>query len=170
MACCETLSGIAFDCLRGRAGIKRAFIACYDNVTATFSNDMVATITGAFSEYQFRKQTGSVTTTITVDDINGSIFYDSAIVLQFSKQETSKRIEIAAIALGDLVVVVEDNNGKYWYFGKDFPVNLSDGTAETGTAFTDFNGYNITLSDQSMELPYELSAAAIASITGSGGN
>lgn len=173
MGCCRKLSGIIRDCDSNIGGITRAFIACFDSVQKpTVTADQISAIVGAtgenpeWHEYEFRKETGSVTTTITRDDANGSLYYESAIVLQFTKQETSKRLEINAIAVGDIAVIIEDNNGKFWYFGFDYPVTLGDGTAETGTAFADLNGYNITLNDLSKELPYELSAAAIAQLTG----
>lgn len=168
--CCVTLSGLIRNCENNIGGIKRAWGACYDEVTApTVADEMITTIpeTAPWKLYEFRKETGSVTTTITRDNANGSLYYSSDIVFQFAKQETVKRIEINAIAQGDTVWIVEDNNGKYWYFGFDFPVNLSDGTAETGTAFADFNGYNITLNDVQKQLPYEIAASAMSGILGS---
>lgn len=168
MACCENLNGILLGCQKSIGGIRRAFIICSDEVTPTISTDVVSGFTleeGAeFKLYEFRKQTGSVTTTITADDANGTVYFESAIVLQFSKQEASKRIEIQNLSASDVVVIIEDNNGNYWYFGYTYPVTLSDGTAETGTAFTDFNGYNITLTDVSRVMPYSLSEAAVTQL------
>lgn len=173
MGCCRTLSGFMLDCTSNIGGIKRIWINCFDNVdTPTLQNDKISSITiptdpeDGWKEYEFRKQTGSVTTTITRDDAIGYLYYESAITLQFTKQETPKRIEIGALAINKLSVIVEDNNGLYWYFGFDYGVTLSDGTAETGTAFSDLNGYNITLNDISKELPYELAESAINQLLG----
>lgn len=167
MGCCVTLQGIIRDCDSNIGGIKRAWGACFDEAgTPIVVDDMISAIpnAGAWHSYEFRKETGSVTTTITTDTNSGTLYYESAIVFQFAKQETVKRIEINALSQSDTAWIVEDNNGKFWYFGYDFGVVLSDGTAETGTARADFNGYNITLTDTSKELPYEIQPDAMQDI------
>jgi hypothetical protein len=78
--------------------------------------------------------------------------------------ETVKRVEITALALGDLAVIVKDANGKYWYLGKDEPVNASAGDGQTGTARSDANRYTITLQDNSLQMPYEVSSSVIDGI------
>lgn len=97
---------------------------------------------------------------------NGTSYYEQTITLVFSKQETEKRIELNALAFSDLVIIVEDNNGMYWYFGYDNPVTLSANEAETGTAFGDFNGYTVTLLGTDWQLAYEVTEEAMASIIG----
>lgn len=171
MACCTGLGGIERGCDKGIGGIRTAWIACWSEVNSvTVSGDEITAIAPAtptvWHEYQFRKQTGSVTTTPTVSDENGTVFYESAIVLQFSVMETAKRVEIAALGASDLAVIIEDNNGRYWYFGKDDYVTLTDGSYETGTAFGDFNGYNLTLTDFSKEPPFEVAETVMNSIKG----
>jgi len=88
----------------------------------------------------------------------------SDLLLQFNRMETSKRVEITALSLGDLAVIVKDANGKYWYLGKDEPVNASAGDGQTGTARGDANRYTITLQDESLEMPYEVDETIIPSI------
>lgn len=168
MGCCRTLTAIMRDCDSNTGGIRRAWIACYDNVTAPTITDEVISALGTpaseFVEFEFRPETGSITDTITKDNTAGTLFYETAIVLQFARRETVKRIAVSAIAVSDMVVIIEDENGLYWYFGLSRPVRLSEGTEESGTAWTDFNGYNITLQAVENEMPYEISAAAMAPI------
>ena len=52
-----------------------------------------------FKPFVFRKETGNFTSTINSDDAAGTTFVQSEIVLQFTKQETAKRLEIAALML-----------------------------------------------------------------------
>lgn len=170
MACCGTLQNIPRDCGTNVGGIRRAWMACHGDITSVTvdANDVVTAITPTTSppwyQFDFRKQTGSVTTTITTDDAAGTLYYESAIVLQFTKQEAEKRMAINALALSDLAIIIEDNNGIYWYFGADFEVTLTDGTGETGTAFGDLNGYNITLTDLARQLPYTVEASVVEEI------
>ena len=65
------------------------------------------------------------------------------------------------IATGHYARIVKDANGKYWYLGKDEPVNASAGDGQTGTARSDANRYTITLQDQSKEMPYEVDPSIV---------
>ncbi len=166
MGCCRTFSGIARGCDPSVGGIKKAWIACYDSVTPTVVDNQITSLTNSgegFKEFEFKKQTGSVTQSFQAGDSN---YYEQTITLQFARQETAKQIEINALAVGDLVVIIQDNNGKYWYFGFDNPVTMSGNEATTGTAFSDLNGYDITLLGTDFQLAYEVSEAVMASIVG----
>ena len=57
-----------------------------------------------------------------------------------------------------------DNNGKVWFLGKDAPVKATAGGGETGAAKSDANRYNIELTDESLDYPYELDAASVTAI------
>lgn len=169
MPCTQTLSGIARDCTSNIGGIKNAFIANFDDVTAvTETSNKVSDITMAsskkFKKYHFRKGTGSVTSTLNVDPTTGVNFVQSDIILQFSKMETTKRIEIAALAQAELAVIIEDMNGLFWYYGRQEGVSASAGTGQTGTARTDGNYYQITLQDNDASFPLEVDSSIITDI------
>ena len=83
------------------------------------------------------------------------------LLLQFNRMETTKRVEMSALAVNDLVAIVKDANGIYWYLGYDEPVNASAGDGQTGTARGDANRYTITLQDNSKEMPMEVGASII---------
>lgn len=169
MACSITMTGIAAECKDSIGGIKAAYIAEHaDLASLTETSNVITAITMAtgktFKPFVFRKETGNFTSTINSDDAAGTTFVQSEIVLQFTKQETAKRLEIAALMVGNCAVIIEDGNGKYWFFGEDFPVVLTAGSAASGTAMGDFNGYNITLTDKSKALPKEVDADIIAGL------
>lgn len=166
MSCSQTLAGIQMDCSSSLGGIKRVLIANYDDVTVQASNDKITAITGTFKEYQFRKQTGSMTSTLNVDDAAGVNYVSTELNLVFTKMETAKRIEIAALSKGKLAVIVEDSNGLYWYLGEDDYVSASAGSANTGQNKGDSNNYSITLKDESDSYPKEVDATVIASLLG----
>jgi hypothetical protein len=166
MSCNQTIAGIARDCAPSMGGIKRAWIANYDDVAAvTESTDKVSGLTmesgKTFKEFAFRKGTSSFTSTLNVDPANGVSYVSTEINLVFSKMETTKRVELAALAVGELAVIVEDMNGVLWYFGKDEAVVASAGDGQTGVARTDRNGYSITLMDNALSFPLEATADAL---------
>lgn len=172
MACLISLKGITLDCQPSLGGIKRVWITQYSDVQSVVvgEDNMIESITLAaeaeWYEYQFRKATGSLTSTLNVDESAGVNYVSNELSLVFTKMETLKRIEIAALSIGQLAVVVEDSNGHYWFLGKDDYVSASAGTGVTGTAKGDQNAYTLTLSTDSDSYPYELSPGAIEAIVG----
>ena len=163
MSCIQTLKGITLGCDASIGGLKTVYIANYsDVVSTTVKNDEIVAITmkddAKFKQYSFKKNTASMTSTLTVGETSGNIV-TTDVVLSFIKQETSKRVEMTALSLGELVMIVADANGKFWYLGQDMPVVASAGTGESGTSFSDANRYEITLQDTSFTYPYEIKVA-----------
>lgn len=167
--CNQTLAGINLDCTNNKGGIKEVYIANYGDVASvTESEGKVSEITMAadakFKRYNFRKNTGSMTSTLNVDETTGINFVRTELSLVFTKMETAKRIEVSALALGQLAVIVKDSNDILWYLGKDDYVSSSAGSGNTGTAKTDSNNYSITLAVEEDTYPFEVDATALASI------
>lgn len=169
MSCLQTLAGIAKDCGGNVAGISKVWLMNFDAVTPTFtSNKLSALLPKDASDdlddvcfgYNFRKQTGSFTSTLTKEEANGTTYWTNEIAMQFSKLETSKHLEVKAMCDGELVAIVKDNNGKYWYIGHNDYVTATAGTGQTGQSFGDLNGYNITLQQISADMPEELLGTA----------
>lgn len=168
--CNQTLAGIQLDCSTSLGGIKRVYIANYNEVAeVTETEGKISGITMVdgkkFKKYQFRKQTGSMNSTLTVDETAGINYVSTEVSLVFTKMETAKRIEMSALAIGQLVVIVEDSNGMFWYLGYDDYVSASNGGANTGTAKGDQNAYTLTLKDESDTFPFEVEASAVAAVT-----
>lgn len=147
-------------------GIVEVMIANFADVNSvTITDGQISAISMAssakFKRYTFSKNTGSLTSTYTLDPASGVRFVTSDLLLQFNRMQTQARIEITALALGDLACIVKDANGKYWYLGKDEPVNASASDGQTGTSRSDANRYTITLQDNSQEMPYEVDASIV---------
>ena len=179
MACSSiTLAGINTGCKDNMGGIKEVYIIKRDYIESiTLSNNQISAITVSvvdptaptpvdqpWSTYKFRKGTSQFTSTLTTDDAAGTMSFETVLALQFAKQDTAKRLEVLALCMDEVAVIVLDNNGKYWYLGYDNPVCATAATAQTGTSFGDFGGYDVELTDNSKELPYEVKAEAIASL------
>lgn len=169
--CNQTLNGITLDCSHSLGGIKTAYIANYgdvESVSADTESGKIVSVTMAtskkFKPYQFRKQTGSMTSTLTVDETAGVNYVSTELSLVFTKMETAKRLELSALSIGQLAVIVEDSNGTYWYLGKDDYVSATAGGAQTGTAKGDGNNYTLTLRDESDTYPFEIDKSAVDSI------
>ena len=168
MACNVTLTGIALDCVTNLSGIKAIYLANDASVgDPTPDEGMIKTIdasAGTFKKYVPAKNTGSLTKTLTKDESTGVMYYTNEAVAQFNKMETAKRTELANIGMGQFKAIVLDNNGKYWFLGKDNYVSASAVTGQTGAGLDDGNFYTLTLTDISRELPYEVDPTAIAAV------
>ena len=171
MACNQTLSGLVKDCSPSMGGITEVLLANREDVSAvTADSGKVTEITMAssakFKRYTFARNTGSMTSTYTIDQASGVKYVTTDLLLQFNRMETAKRVEISALAVNDLVAIVKDANGIYWYLGYDEPVNASAGDGQTGTARGDAKRYTITLHDNSKEMPMEVDSTIIAALIG----
>jgi N-methylhydantoinase B/oxoprolinase/acetone carboxylase alpha subunit len=152
-------------------GIKTVYIANYGDVTEIEIDEASGQITGVtmsasakFKPYQFRKQTGSMTSTLNVDETAGINYVSTELSLVFTKMETAKRLEMTALAKAQLAVIVKDSNNKYWYLGKDDYVSSTAGSGNTGTAKGDSNNYSLTLTDESDTYPFEITEAAVLAV------
>ena len=162
MACNHTLTAILKDCSASMGGIVEALFANRDEVgTITIEDDMVSAITmkeggKKFVKVQFPRNTGSMSSNYTIDPTTGVKFVTTDLVVMLNRMETQKRVAIKALMENELVAIVKDANGKYWYLGYDEPLIASAGDGLTGTARADRNGYSFTLQDNSHEMPYEV--------------
>ena len=163
MACSQTLAGIARDCATNMGGIKTVYIANAADVSSvTVTSGVVTAITMETSKkfyvYAFSLGTSSMTSNWQVSAENGTRYVETDLQMVFNRMDSTKRLEIVALAQAELVVVVEDNNGNMWYLGYYEPVMLNGGDGQTGTARGDRNGYTVTLRDTAPELPLPCTA------------
>lgn len=170
--CLQTLNGLLLDCSGSLGGIKKVWIANYGDVSGLTYDAENTQITGitmvgdaTFKPYEFRKNTGTLTQTLNIDEASGSRYVSSELSLVFTKMETAKRLEIAALAVGQLAVIVLDSNGKYWYMGNEDYVGATAGSGATGTAKSDSNNYSITLTCETDNYLYEVTASAVEGVT-----
>ena len=176
MACSNyTIAGIAQACKDSIGGVKTIYVAkreSMDMAAATIANGVITPATADaanFKKYAVRRATSSATSTLQVSD-NAGNSWQTELALQFMKQDAAKRSEVMGLSEEGIVVVFTDSNNNSWFLGYDYPVEASAATAETGTALSDLNGYNITLQDNSMELPYSVAAAWMATLEASFAN
>lgn len=170
MACSQyTLRGIARGCKDSIGGIKTLYLTTDIDDISPVIDSSVLTLTqtevSKFKTFNFFKNTGSMTTTLQTAENAGNSF-QTEVSLVFMKQEARKRLEIEAMVMGETIAVVEDVNGEMWYLGKDNALTASAATAQTGTAAGDLNGYNVTLMDESRELPFPLDSSTKAAFKG----
>lgn len=145
------------------------FIPWNDVTAVTEASGVVTAITKAagkvFYKYQLVKNTASFTENIQGNIENGTINYDQQLVVIINKLQVNMRNEILLLARNNMMAVVKDKNGKYWLAGRYSGLDLLSGSAATGTAGTDRNGYTLNFSGAERELAPEVQASVIATLT-----
>lgn len=170
MGCSVSIKGISSDCLSNKGGVKAVYLANKSDVTSIdLADDVITGITmtteAKFKKFEFRKDSATMTSTLTVGDNGGSNYVSTVLSMSFNRMEAAKRLEMNAMALGELVALVEDRNGTVFFLGYDEPVKASNGTGETGDARTSVNQYTAELTDESDLYPYTVAPDVIAKVT-----
>ena len=167
---CALTQGYTLDCKDSLGGIKAVWMIESGNVTAvTEASGVVSSITKAsgkvFRKYELVKSTGSLTETITASVENGTVFYAQELSIVLNKLQANTRNEILLLAQNTLMVVVQDANDKYWLLGRTQGCDVTGGTAATGTATGDRNGYTLTITGAEKQLAPEVNSSIIAGLT-----
>lgn len=175
MACTTYLTGFSTSCGSNLPSIKKLYIGTFEsgNFTYTYQKDgenqdvldadgnkIIESVSGAtlnsgadkWVEFQFRKNTSSMSTEMTVND-NQSFYFQNSCDMIFSKIENSKRLSLESVAAGECTMIVVDSNNNTWLIGAENPVSLTTLSATTGTAVGDNNQYTVTLSAQEAHMP-----------------
>lgn len=154
MACSLTLTGRGVGCKDSLGGIKRIYVGEWqEGLWADISSGSVAGLAAAITSldldtYDLARGSGSLNQTITSDLGQGTVFFDQVCSVTFNKTEAVDITEIQNLVKGRMAVVVQDNNDNWFIMGHKNAVEVSGGTAQTGTAAGDLNGFTIEFSAQ----------------------
>lgn len=164
MSNCALTQDYAFGCDVGVGGTKELYLIELENVVSfTESSGTLTAITKAtgkiFRKYQLVLETANFEEDITGNRQNGTLFYGQKGTIILNKQNVAVRNEILLLATNRLMVVIKDNNLTYRLYGREFGMMLQTGTATTGTAWGDRNGYTLNFTGAELQLaPFVLDA------------
>ncbi len=164
MANCALTSDYSFGCDVGVGGTKEMYLIELENISSvTESSGTLTVITKAsgkiFRKYQLVQETANFGEDITGNRQNGTLFYPQRGTIVINKQNVAVRNEILLLAKNRLAVVIKDNNLTYRLYGREYGLQVATGTAETGTAWGDRNGYTLNFTGNELELaPFVLDA------------
>lgn len=148
---CNITSALALDCMNSIGGLKTAYILSGEITSTTEAAGLITDIVGSGSFYQFElaKDTAFYNEAITVSNVNGTVFYQGELTIVLQKMSAEKRNSILLLAANrELRIAFEDNNGISYIAGLTRGMVMSSGTAATGTAVGDLNGYTLVFQSQ----------------------
>jgi hypothetical protein len=166
---CALTQDYSFGCDVGTGGTKEVWLIELNNVlSVTESSGTLTAITKAtgttFRKYQLVLETAAFDESIVGNRANGTIYYDQKGTIVLNKQQVAVRNEILLLAKNYLIMVIHDNNDTYRMMGRQFGLRMETGTANTGTAWGDRNGYTLNFTGKEPELSPFVDVSVIATL------
>ena len=161
MACTSLTKGRGLDCSRISGGVKYIYFGVYDQFTAPIDGTGILVVNSEVTDiemgagtglYRYTVPRGSTTAneTITGSTENGTLFYTPTVSMILNKLSKEDQNEIKLLGQTQVVVFCQLNaqlaNGHdvITAMGVVNAMSLNAGTADSGAAFGDRNGYTLT--------------------------
>lgn len=168
---CDLTQGFALDCRDSSGGLKSIRIAQLehkDTLTAAAGVITAFTLTtgNQFWTYALDKEDADLIETENVSVENGSVFYETVVNFTIKKMQAATRNELRLLAQNRLMIIAEDNNGKYWLVGQENGADKVGGTNQSasGKLFGDLNGYTLGFTGKESDMMNEVDSSLIATL------
>lgn len=147
---CAITSGYTLDCKDAIGGIKKVYFGNAEPSAMTLGTNASGVITSvsgiSFYAYELLAQgKNSFTETVNSNAEVGTLFYTQTLSLEFTKLTQITRNKLNTIAKRRNVVIVETHDGTFFMLGEIYGLNVSNGSALSGAAMGDFQGYQLEL-------------------------
>ena len=154
---CALTQDYNLDCRDNYGGLRTVFIMEFDNATAiTATAGVVSGITKAtgklFRKYNLIAHTRESEDNLTTNRENGSITVKQSVKFPINKMTVAVRNEIMLLAKNRLLIVVLDENGTGWLFGKEYGLMLATAVGKSGKALADRNGFELAMMAANTEI------------------
>jgi YD repeat-containing protein len=168
---CYINSGVALGCSDGIGGIKKIYVVGGGGEVTGYTYDVNGAITGATSTtgttlygFELKRNTSSLSQNTTKNFENGTIFFEQVLTAIMYKYDQDKRNKLKVLSQNDNIqIVAVDQNDVQYLLGQVNGMYLSGGSAATGTAFGDRNGFELIFTGQEHE-PANVILGALATV------
>lgn len=153
---CDLTGGRLRPCKDAVGGIKKIhFVDFGDLGTLTIgTDDEITDMSGTFNYYTYDvKGNSSLETNITSSMENGTTFFEQVLNITLFKLTKEDNKELKLMAYGRPHVIVQTFDDKFLLVGAENGADVTGGTAVTGTAMGDLNGYTLTLTANEIRMP-----------------
>jgi hypothetical protein len=169
MACLLTQGYNFAGCKGGGGGIDEVLITEFANVISKTASADVYTAIGMTVGTQFRRyildsEMGDHDDPVTYTKESGTVTYAPVVNFTIKGLTSALKAEIKLIAQNKLCMIVKDRNGVYWFYGAQKGMDLMTGSAGSGRALTDFNGFNLNFMGQETDYAKTVNPALIAAL------
>ncbi len=153
---CDLTGGRKKPCKDAVGGVVKVhFVDFGDLATVTVgSNDEITDMSGTFSYSTYDvKGNSSLESNINSSIENGTTFFEQVTNLTLHKMTKEDNKELKLMTYGRPHVFVQTFDNKVLLVGREHGAEVTGGTAVTGTAMGDLNGYTLTLTANETTLP-----------------
>tara|TARA_R110002012_G_scaffold54293_3_gene139325 strand:- start:191 stop:742 length:552 start_codon:yes stop_codon:yes gene_type:complete len=146
MACILT-GGRLKPCKDAVGGIRKLYFVDFGDLgDVTLTDDEITEIAGVFNYYEYDvKGNSDLTQNVNSSNENGTTYYEQVLNATFTKLTKEDNKELKLMAYGRPHVFVEDYKGNVMVVGLENGADVTEGTAVTGRAMGDLNGYTLGL-------------------------
>ena len=147
---CDISLGRLEPCKDAVGGLNAVYFVNFGDATGYTYNgtntDVIDEVAGTPTAYKYELKGGSsYTETITSSRENGTTFFEQKLSLTLKKLTITQHKQIKLLSYGRPQVIVEDNNGNFFYCGLEHGMDVTGGTIVTGAAMGDLSGYTLEL-------------------------
>ncbi|MEM3373117.1 MAG: hypothetical protein QXF76_02785 [Candidatus Anstonellales archaeon] len=161
---CSLTKNFTLGCKEYAGGISEIKVKAFPITDSDFTigagnNVTIATgsQTGWF-KYEFRKEVASLVSTATANPQNATLFYNSDLKFSLENFDASDSAELHSLLKARVLVAIKTNAGKYFLLGLFNGADTTSVVAQTGTAFGDRFGYEVTINYKDITPIYEIDA------------
>lgn len=178
---CYINQGVSLGCSDGIGGIKQIYVLGSSGATApsvtgvTYSGGTsTAPITGisgngVWYSFELKRNTSSLSQNTTKNFENGTIYWEQVLTAVLFKYDQDKRNILLELGQNDkLKVIAIDQNDVQYYLGQVNGMYLSGGSAASGTAFGDRNGFELIMTGQEAS-PASVVSGNLSTLLATGG-
>ena len=161
MACTALTKGRGLDCNRISGGVKYIYFGVYDQFTSPIDGTGILVVNSEITDIEMGAGTGlyrytvprgstTINETITGSTENGTLFYTPTVNMVLNKLTKEDQNEIKLLGQTQVVIFAQLNeqlaNGHDVIVGLGVvnAMSLNAGSADSGAAFGDRNGYTLT--------------------------
>jgi subtilisin family serine protease len=147
---CDISLGRLEPCKTSVGGLKAVYIMNNGDATnVTYDateTDAITAIAGTPTGYKYDlKGNSSFEQTINSSRENGTTFFTQTLNLTLKGITAKDLKQIKLLAYGRPQIIVEDNNGKFFYTGLKNGMEVTGGTIVSGAAMGDLSGFTLTI-------------------------
>lgn len=160
MACGTLLTnGRGLECREAVGGLRNVYFANHDTLGAyTVDSDGQLTdvaATASVYKYALNPQGSEYTETITVNEDNGTVFYEQVTTLMLPNLSKEALKALRLLTAGRFQIFTEDNNvneatgfGQCYLVGAYNGATVTGGSVALGKALGDMSGYTLTITSR----------------------
>ncbi len=164
---CDRASGRTEPCKKSVGGLRKAFFMNWQKDALTVVGGQVTGIAVSVTEvfgWELRADENNLSEALVSSRNDGTTVNTQTLTLRFKKQDYQTSNEIAIMAQGRPIIIVEYHDGAYKAVGHKDGNDLTGSNIQSGGAKSSFNGYDLTFTAEEEILAPELDSATVAAL------